>query len=149
MYGLPVHTHVCVGVCAWNQESGRAGRDGKAAVCLLLFDPANLVKQTEHVYYDRDGLQRMRHMTAYCYDATRCRRRIIAASLDAAHASTDCGGGCVACIARHKRAVASVPVAPIIAKLHKVLQAKGPLVSFACCGVAHNTWVPFCYLWRD
>lgn len=53
------------------QESGRAGRDGQRAECILLYRFIDLSKITTMMFSERTGLQNAYAMADYCIDASR------------------------------------------------------------------------------
>lgn len=60
------------------QESGRAGRDGEEARCIMLFRLGDMFKQSTMVFTEQTGLQKLYSMVAYCLDRSTCRREMIA-----------------------------------------------------------------------
>ncbi|KAL0101045.1 hypothetical protein PUN28_018717 [Cardiocondyla obscurior] len=72
--------HHCISKSMENfyQESGRAGRDGKKSVCLVLYRLADVFKLSTMVFQDKVGLQNLYKVVTYCLDQTSCRRALIA-----------------------------------------------------------------------
>merc|ERR1711962_378680 len=60
------------------QESGRAGRDGQTAKCILQFRLGDVFKQSTMVFTEQTGLEKLYSMVGYCLSADTCRRNIIA-----------------------------------------------------------------------
>ncbi|XP_011173229.2 ATP-dependent DNA helicase Q1 [Solenopsis invicta] len=79
------------------QESGRAGRDGKKSVCLVLYRLADTFKLSTMVFQDKVGLQNLYKMLAYCLDRTSCRRSLIATHFEENWKVTDCAEMCDHC----------------------------------------------------
>lgn len=95
---LVVHHTVPKSLDAFYQESGRAGRDGRAARSVVLFAPRDVPRVAALVCSTRGGLRALDTALAYCLNHTRCRRAVLAAHwhepLDPAAA---CAGHCDVC----------------------------------------------------
>ncbi|KYQ57144.1 ATP-dependent DNA helicase Q1 [Trachymyrmex zeteki] len=91
--------HHCVSKSMENfyQESGRAGRDGKKSVCLVLYRLADVFKLSTMVFQDKVGLQNLYKVLAYCLDQTSCRRSWIATHFEENWKETDCAEMCDHC----------------------------------------------------
>ncbi|KYN45238.1 ATP-dependent DNA helicase Q1 [Trachymyrmex septentrionalis] len=91
--------HHCVSKSMENfyQESGRAGRDGKKSVCLVLYRLADIFKLSTMVFQDKVGLQNLYKVLAYCLDQTSCRRSLIATHFEENWKENDCAEMCDHC----------------------------------------------------
>jgi len=95
-----IHNTVSRSMENFYQESGRAGRDGAEADCVMLFRLADVFKQSTMVFAEQTGLAKLYGMVGYCLDRRACRRELIAQHfLDSwdtipCHAMCDtCAGG--------------------------------------------------------
>lgn len=59
------------------QESGRAGRDGKAAECVILYKFSDMFKISTMTFSEHNGLQNAYSMINYCIEGRKCRRVLI------------------------------------------------------------------------
>ncbi|MCL4125052.1 UNVERIFIED_CONTAM: hypothetical protein GTU68_016556 [Idotea baltica] len=91
--------HHCISKSMENfyQESGRAGRDGKPAKCLVFWRFADLSRQSTMVFTENTGLDNLYGMINYCLDAHRCRRHLIADHFDEVWETRDCDRMCDHC----------------------------------------------------
>jgi ATP-dependent DNA helicase Q1 len=60
------------------QESGRAGRDGEYAECILLYRFGDIFKTTTMTFTEHNGLKNAYSMIDYCINGKKCRRDLIA-----------------------------------------------------------------------
>lgn len=96
-----VHHTLSKSIDAYYQESGRAGRDGLPATCLLLYRPLDVPRVIGLVCRETHGTAQLHRLAAYCESETLCRRAILAAHFDEGDSVTwrECGAGCDVCIA--------------------------------------------------
>ncbi|KAF0692328.1 Aste57867_16585 [Aphanomyces stellatus] len=103
-----LHATMSKSLEGYYQESGRAGRDGIPAHCILFFRPQDVPKVAALVHSERDGLRNFDSMAAYCLDATRCRKQQMAAYF-AETMAAPCADCCDVCDAWPHEATSVAP----------------------------------------
>ncbi|THK32960.1 ATP-dependent DNA helicase Q1 [Diachasma alloeum] len=91
--------HHCVSKSMENfyQESGRAGRDGKKAACIVLYRLADIFRLSTMVIGDKVGLQNLYKVLEYCLEPGTCRRSLIAKHFEENWRQEDCAEMCDHC----------------------------------------------------
>lgn len=91
--------HHCISKSMENfyQESGRAGRDGQKAECIVLYRLADVFKLSGMVFKDRVGLENLYRVIAFCLDQNTCRRSLIATHFEEVWTASDCAMMCDNC----------------------------------------------------
>lgn len=93
-----IHFTVPKSVQAYYQESGRAGRDGKPAVCMLMFSPTDALKQGTVACFDKNELRCLKEATAMCLNHTVCRRVVLSEYFcESVTPAMDCAMHCDIC----------------------------------------------------
>ncbi|VDK46612.1 unnamed protein product [Anisakis simplex] len=79
------------------QESGRAGRDGEKAVCVLFYRLNDLFRQSTMVCTEKTGIRNLYSMLSYCIQRKECRRSLIAEHFNEHFDRSLCNGMCDIC----------------------------------------------------
>jgi ATP-dependent DNA helicase RecQ len=124
-----VHYDVPKSIEGYYQETGRAGRDGVAAECLLFFSYGDLVKLESFLSEassEREGVrmrEQLEQMKRYVY-ANGCRRRELLAYFGETYEPANCGG-CDNCLEPRREIDATKPAQKLLSCIYRIREASG------------------------
>lgn len=79
------------------QESGRCGRDGNYAECILLYKFSDMFKISTMTFVETNGLRNAYSMIDYCINGLKCRRDLFSNHFTEVWSDRNCGKMCDHC----------------------------------------------------
>ncbi|XP_058117290.1 ATP-dependent DNA helicase Q1-like [Anopheles ziemanni] len=103
------------------QESGRAGRDGHRAECILLYHFSDIFRISTMSFSEHTGLQNVYAMVEYCINVSDCRRKIISRYFSEVWGADDCAAMCDRCTNKEQAPHPAVDILSHYGQLKRVI----------------------------
>ena len=140
-----IHHDLPKNVEGYYQETGRAGRDGLASECVLLFSASDVAKQLGFIEEISDEVEKrvakaqLRRMIDYG-ETTGCRRASLLEYFGEAFAEPNCGG-CDNCLTPREVFDASIPMQKLLSTVYRVRSTGSAMGRSATFGLMHHAHI--------
>uniref|UniRef100_A0A182J4G9 ATP-dependent DNA helicase n=1 Tax=Anopheles atroparvus TaxID=41427 RepID=A0A182J4G9_ANOAO len=101
------------------QESGRAGRDGQRAECILLYHFSDIFRISTMTFSEHTGLQNAYAMVEYCINVKE--RQIISRYFSEVWGAEDCRAMCDRCVHSENALHPNVDIIELLAQLKRII----------------------------
>jgi ATP-dependent DNA helicase RecQ len=140
-----IHHDLPKNVEGYYQETGRAGRDGLASECVLLFSASDVAKQLGFIEEITDDVEKrvakaqLRRMIDYG-ETTSCRRANLLEYFGERFSEPSCGG-CDNCLTPREVFDASIPMQKLLSTVYRVRSTGSSMGRSATFGLMHHAHI--------
>ena len=140
-----IHHDLTKNIEGYYQETGRAGRDGLASECVLLFSASDVAKQLGFIEEITDEVEKrvaraqLRRMIEYG-ETTGCRRANLLEYFGETYKEPSCGG-CDNCLTPREVFDASVPIQKLLSSVYRVRSALSAMGRSSTFGLLHHAHI--------
>ena len=140
-----IHHDLPKNVEGYYQETGRAGRDGLASECVLLFSASDVAKQLGFIEEITDDVEKrvakaqLRRMIEYG-ETTLCRRANLLEYFGEPFGEANCGG-CDNCLTPREVFDASIPMQKLLSSAYRVRTASSSMGRSSTFGLMHHAHI--------
>ena len=140
-----IHHDLPKNVEGYYQETGRAGRDGLASECVLLFSASDVAKQLGFIEEITDDVEKrvakaqLRRMIDYG-ETTSCRRANLLEYFGERFSEPTCGG-CDNCLTPREVFDASIPMQKLLSTVYRVRSTGSSMGRSATFGLMHHAHI--------